>query len=342
VHQGVGSKTGIQTDNTASSTATSGGYANPVTGQDMVIRFRASCERIKIWAVTGTSKVAYAIDGIEQSTGGTLSTPTGTLWNWCDIVTGLDPLVEHEYTVYIDQTTATGTAQIADLMLVGGTGLVTSSTPAARVQWGFYGDSIWRGVAGTGADCFKATPHDFCAGRMQALRMLGVSGRLVSGASGTAGQLQTQVDLIPTTVTFVVVLLGLNDATQSGGVETSATFRTAYDDMLTKIRTRIGASKHIYCLGILNTSNATGAANRSAFNTEISGAVTAQADAFTHYLSTDNWIVPGTDTSDGSHPTEAGYTKITTQLNIAIPATVSGSIAQQAGAFYTAKIRRKP
>jgi lysophospholipase L1-like esterase len=73
-------------------------------------------------------------------------------------------------------------------------------------------------------------------------------------------------------------------------------------------------SARIRCLGILDTTNATAAGNRTSVNTQIAAAVTAAADAGTSYHSTDGWIVPASDTGDGLHPNDTGAAKVAAKV----------------------------
>jgi lysophospholipase L1-like esterase len=114
-------------------------------------------------------------------------------------------------------------------------------------------------------------------------------------------------------VSDIIILLGANDATEAWGTYNAGSFLTSYSAMLTALRTGLPSAR-IRCLGILDTTNATAAGNRTSVNTQIAAAVTAAADAGISYHSTDGWIVPASDTGDGLHPNDTGAAKVAAKV----------------------------
>jgi lysophospholipase L1-like esterase len=98
---------------------------------------------------------------------------------------------------------------------------------------------------------------------------------------------------------IIIVEFGTNDADDAG---LTAKYQANLEALKLSNPTAV-----IIGMGILpRTSHA----NRDANNPRIE---TACAGAGVTYWNTDGWIDPATETSDGTHPTDAGYQKIATE-----------------------------
>lgn len=313
---------------------------NPTTGSsqpDGSVRFKATCTGLRIYCYQNSQKIRLAVDGIDT---GTVYTANATArWDWLLLSTSLSAGAEHEYTI----TACKDTGFFCQVMTLGGTAN-TTSTLTAGPTIAIYGDSISQGLTGTGSDSGKAVGYRLAhsAQVLASIRNQGVSGSSVhhysSGSSvNVAGAGETRTaDLTGLSIVpdYVVIIYGHNDAGQGAGALTAADFQTSYYNMMDAL-TDVLTTTQFFVVTILPTSNSTVTTNRSSFNSAIVAACTTGGNGSGGVLSsgqqaqitiidTDNIsFVHATDTSDGVHPNEGGYTKILTP----ILATFGGGVA---------------
>lgn len=296
------------TDQAAGTGARKGGH----------IRFKATCTSIYVWSYLGTSSGALRLIVDDDNTMGTKVTPTRVdieTWGWFGW-TGLDGGTEHTYTIMYahDGTGGGDQPYIREVLTVGGT--MNSSAPATRNEAAFYGDSITSDSAYYAGDHGLWWIQKFCTRRTNKTGhvQVGIAGSAVQNSisGANAGETRTN-DIVNMTVApfECFIQYGTNDANDAG--YSAAAFRTAYDNMLTALVSGLPSTK-FKCMGMFDRAAGTGQTNRPSVNTQISNAVTAQANANVTYINTDNWITPATDTDDGLHPNATGAQKIAIQL----------------------------
>jgi lysophospholipase L1-like esterase len=279
------------------------------------LRFKATTSGLNFWCYRGGDIFRVIVDD-DATMGTSFTTSSDNTWGW-QSVTGLDGGAEHQYQIALCHQGGAGNTYLASVNLKDGS--FNTTTLVARTLWGFYGDSITQDLTTT--DYGQDFPEQFCVTRKVGWYVAGLNGSAVqnsiSGAS--AGETRT-ADLtgLSTKPTRVIVLYGHNDANSAGYVASS--FKTSYKAMLNALVAGLPAGTKIYCLGILNTTASNAAANRTSANTQISAGVTEIGNPNVTYVSTDGWITPATDTTDGTHPNATGYTNIVTNLLVAIPA----------------------
>jgi lysophospholipase L1-like esterase len=98
----------------------------------------------------------------------------------------------------------------------------------------------------------------------------------------------------------VVINLGTNDV---GHHVSTTQFQDAYLTLLRNVRAKY-PNATIFAMENF----------KRRYATQTQAAVTTFADPRTHYLNTEGWIDPTTDTVDGTHPNDAGHLKIADHL----------------------------
>jgi lysophospholipase L1-like esterase len=127
-----------------------------------------------------------------------------------------------------------------------------------------------------------------------------LKGHAVSGQSIMAHMDAQTVAAASDAADVIIVALGTNDTDNAG-------ITAEYTENLQELQAS-NAGAAIYCMGILPK---TAAGARAANNARIEAAAAA---AGATYWSTDGWIDPATDTSDGLHPNAGGAAKILTEV----------------------------
>lgn len=271
-------------------------------GNNGSIRFRATCTGLKVFGFINNQFYRVAVDGVDSGSSYSDS-GAGSInsWAWVPLGTSYDGGAEHEYRV-----TCTGAVGgFATLMTVGGT--LNTATLAAKSAWAFVGDSITQGQTVSPYDNGVAHPYRVGLSKSVGVRNLGVGGSKVYDYGAT--QASAVVALSPAPAR-VVVLYGTNDAVAIyGGTETVGQFQSAYQSMLQTMINGLAADTPIDCLTLLDMGSYT--AQRPSLVSATQAAIAAcTSNSAVRFIDTTGWIDPATDTTDGLHPTAAGYTKV--------------------------------
>ena len=251
--------------------------------------------------------------------GSTITTvaPTGSLYGWTQIATGMAG-TSKSLTVY--ETTKT---YLHGIRTVGG----VLTVPPLRPTISFIGDSITNGQGATDLSLgFAAT---LCRTRGASMRNSGYPGAPVLPITSGLNQIEDmgtfagdQQPITPT-ISAVVIMGGINDQTVTG--ETEAQFTASYNGLIEKIVQSVNCP--VYFVGY-TPNYATNSSRRAAWNTDISNLVTTWAGRGYNvtYISTDslpwsNGSANATYMTDSKHPTDAGHAAIASLLNTTMAAT---------------------
>ncbi len=272
------------------------------------IRFRATCTGVQVFAYAQACTFGLLVDGVDL---GVRVSPTGSVWGWVPIASGLDGTTEHEYTI-LQVGTGNVLTWASAVMAAGGTLNTTALTPWPT--WAFYGDSITMGQGL--ADTTVGFPHLIASVKKVGVRNLGIPGSHVINVptpQGTDGSVRTaQVTGLSPAPARVVVMYGTNDAIGiAQGTETTAELGAAYQTMIEALVTGLPASTPVDCLTYLPFT-VIGDTARAANLAAITAAVAAVSpNAAVRLLDTSSWINPATDLQgDNIHPTAGGDAKI--------------------------------
>jgi hypothetical protein len=295
------------------------------------IAFRGDPTEIRLFMVNNGGTFSLIVDGVV--TGAKVTTPVTGLNDWFTIATGLAGT--HDYAVQGD---APGYYQIFAIQLVGGT-LATKTYPAAG-HLVVFGDSISIATGTTRAS--KGYAAQVARAKNRRLLNLSIGGATVSssvdvGRTGTiaefAGDYLAWVDPgWDTSQDEVVMLAGFNDANYIGDL---TAFMAAYASALTQLAAT-GATVRV--LGYLESLGGPATANRAAWNSALSTAVSGLGLARITYYNTTGWVDTATDLADFVHLNQSGDDKVATQLgSIVTPWTAppgGGGVFSPVGCLY--------
>ena len=275
-----------------------------------------------VWGKSGgTLKVYNNTTGAFVGSTITTVAPTGSLYGWTQIATGMAG-TSKSLTVY--ETVKT---YLHGIRAVGG----VLTIPPVRPTIVFIGDSITNGQGATDLSLgFAAT---LCRTRGASMRNPGYPGAPVLPITSGLNQIEDmgtyagdQQPITPS-ISAVVVMAGIND--QTVNTETEAQFTASYNGLIEKIVQ--GVNCPVYFVGY-TPNYATNSSRRSAWNTDISNLVTTWAARGYNvtYISTDslpwsNGSANATYMTDTKHPSDAGHAAISALLNAAMTATTASA-----------------
>lgn len=293
------------------------GYNNVLSFQfpDSSIRFNASPTSIKAWILNGTRYRVFqdgtALAAAANATGGGASR-----YGWDTIASGLDG-AEHEYEIVsASHSAALTTANIYELMLIGGD--LSATRPDDKYKLLCIGDSMTAGQGTT--DSTQAFGRRIAEATNRKVINCGVpSSRVVTfqNFSSALSMGQRMGDLLRhdvcENVDEVLILYGHNDAVNQAAL---ADFYREYRRL---VETLMAAypDANIRCSAILPTTASISPITRADYIAEIADVVTDISDArVTHITMETTDMSPtynataGQDTTDGVHPDASGYDKI--------------------------------
>ena len=252
---------------------------------DGVISFRATIATLDLYCMPNSTPVRLMVDGVDQSSGITLS--SSSVWDWETCWSGLDATAEHGYRIY------TGGAgeffYINQIRTSGGSGLNTTQPMPVRPLIAAYGDSVVMGQAGNGGDSTLGHIHDLS-------RITGYqTANCASGSEEVSveGKLRTAdvTSLANPKPSIVFVQHGQVDCMDS---VTQSVFGAAYLSMIQAIRAGL-PQVFIVCEALHGATS--GDTSRAAYNTTIQAQVAALADRRIVYdtsiINNFNWAAYG-------------------------------------------------
>jgi lysophospholipase L1-like esterase len=246
-----------------------------------VITFYASCDSIYVFS--GNGNLRYSIDGGAIQT--VVVSAATTERHLVTLATGLNTAL-HRYTIWQDTDGSSSKPQAVACMLAGAKANISSPGSVKKIFQ--YGDSITEGQGGTagGVDIFQVGLDVNCAPAKW-----GVGGLTISGLTANIPGYFLR-SKIPD---FALLAIGRNDI---GSPTIQADYTACIQALL-----NAGCTK-IVCRGVLRE----GAQVWGPANADIQAAVASFSSSNIVFMDTSTWA--GIVTSDGVHPTNAGYVTI--------------------------------
>jgi len=284
------------------------------TNIDMSLRFTTNATAIYGWIYGGAGSCVLVQDGTTVI-GSTLTFPSDGRTSLFAFGTGLSGT--HDYEIHIINGTAGGhLLTLTDLMLVGGT--LSTTTYAARDQYGFWGDSITQGDIGTGGDSRQGFVAKFGqtnnVGVVNAGHNSWTTANLLYDLTNSPPTPPHNMGLGTSYFKRLIVMIGVNDIATS---VSTATYQANYTSCLNALiaaypTTRIGVCQILPFTG----GNSTLRPNYNAVLPAAIAACTnpANVDLFDISTGPGGTYTAAGDTTDGIHPSSAGCTKIGANL----------------------------
>jgi hypothetical protein len=294
-------------------------FVSAITANNHEFEIKATCTSLWLHGILGGWKVRVLVDNVEV----VATTVSNTAaYGWAQIASGLDGSNEHTYRVQL--LIANGNYVLTDLMGVGGTGVNTGVTIAARTSVYADGDSITNEGVGLGADALVDARNGMWSRLGDALHYATSNiGQPAAGVPSTVNGALTGSTNLPS---FACERWGSNNAATLDNV---ATFKATYKTFLQATRTQC-PSATIVGLRILNRQGV----DVTAYNAAKSAAVAelvAAGDANMYYVDDtagfDN--TSGVHTYDGTHPNDTGYAILAANLAALPPFAASTAVSHR-------------
>jgi hypothetical protein len=315
------------------------------SGTGAGVRFRAAVTDISYWTNNNSGNLPRFVvyqDGLPIATSSIIPAQQ-SYWNVQPLVSGLDG-APHEYEIIpIDPG---GYVQLFEVILGGGTGLITNAPEPVKPQWAFFGDTNVSGAGiATDAGRFGGDIRQTDAWMLTNLENVGViiDGHPGATMDGYAVSHTSEITSLSPAPAAVFTRFGTDDV----GHTPVAQFQSDYVSFLNALLAGLPGTTQIYVEGVFPaTGQYFSPAQRSTYNAAMQAAVTSIGSSQVHYIDTTGWFDPAVDTNyvgivDGLHPSAAGFIKI---LNREIPVVTSPSynvvgpdagLARQASALFT-------
>lgn len=299
------------------------------------LRFRATVTDLFLFTYADGSVWQLWIDGVAQPT---VTAPATNHCGWVHLASGLDAAAEHLYGIacvaYLTNNVTLGSGMIQAVRAQGGTGLNTTTQPAARARLLCFGDSITANqeIDGDGSHAWpyllgNALNMEFCNAGISSTTVHNfasnpgtLTGSAYTQATAYSGEGRpTDVTGLAPPPTKAVILYGTNDLPPNAWVpngapaESQADFLTSYTNMLAAQVAGLPPTTRIWCVGILPRSTFS-AATMASWNALVQQAIaTVSSRLVRPYVDPVPWQMNGatgtdytTNYVDGLHPNRHG------------------------------------